>query len=187
MSAAHGDKLNAILDAAYRLFGTRGYYETKMSDIAEEAGIAKGTLYLYFSSKEELFTAMTKRDFDGFIHQLRIVLQCAHTLEEQLTAAAAHHLTYYYRVKDYTRLFFHAPNNDQALMDALNEFLQRYSGIIAELLTSYDIANPKLHAQSFIGILDVFKMDILFNPMFTEEDLELRIDFAVTLFRYGCK
>lgn len=51
MSSASVDKHAAILDAAYELFGSGGFYETKMSEVAERAGIAKGTVYLYFKSK----------------------------------------------------------------------------------------------------------------------------------------
>lgn len=66
MSSASVDKHAAILDAAYELFGSGGFYETKMSEVAERAGIAKGTVYLYFKSKEELFMAVTRRDCEGF-------------------------------------------------------------------------------------------------------------------------
>jgi AcrR family transcriptional regulator len=44
-----------ILDAALKLFGKKGFAETRMDDVAEKAKVAKGTLYLYFSSKEEIY------------------------------------------------------------------------------------------------------------------------------------
>ncbi len=49
---------NAILAAALDAFYLRGYTATKMTDIAERAAISKGTLYLYFSSKEQMFLAV---------------------------------------------------------------------------------------------------------------------------------
>ncbi|PRP91053.1 Fatty acid metabolism regulator protein [Enhygromyxa salina] len=48
----------AILEAAMRLFGQTGFHEAKMSEIATEAGVATGTLYNYFSSKEEIFQSI---------------------------------------------------------------------------------------------------------------------------------
>lgn len=51
-------KAEAILDAAERLFTRLGYRKTAMDDIATESGVAKGTLYLYFESKEALFCAI---------------------------------------------------------------------------------------------------------------------------------
>jgi AcrR family transcriptional regulator len=49
-----------ILEAAFRVFGTRGLHQATLDDVARAAGITKGTIYLYFPSKAELFTAMLK-------------------------------------------------------------------------------------------------------------------------------
>jgi AcrR family transcriptional regulator len=48
----------AIVDAAVRVFGQTGYHEAKIADIAAEAGVATGTLYNYFTSKEEIFQSI---------------------------------------------------------------------------------------------------------------------------------
>jgi len=50
-----------ILDAARRVFAERGFRGTTIADIAEEANIALGTIYLYFSSKEDVFGALNQR------------------------------------------------------------------------------------------------------------------------------
>jgi AcrR family transcriptional regulator len=50
-----------ILDAALRVFGQYGYRRTSMDDVASEAGIAKGTIYLSFAGKEEVFRALSER------------------------------------------------------------------------------------------------------------------------------
>src|SRR5207249_8991221 len=49
-----------ILDAANKVFAERGYHEATMEDIAKRLGVSKGAIYLYFSSKEDLFEAMVK-------------------------------------------------------------------------------------------------------------------------------
>ena len=56
-----GSRRAAILDAALPVFGQYGYRRTSMDDIAREAGIAKGTIYLSFASKEEVFQALSQR------------------------------------------------------------------------------------------------------------------------------
>ncbi len=55
-------KSDAIIEAADRLFTRFGYRRTSMDDIAREAGVAKGTLYLYFTNKEALFRALLARN-----------------------------------------------------------------------------------------------------------------------------
>jgi AcrR family transcriptional regulator len=49
-----------ILDAANKVFAEKGYHEATMDDIAKRLGVSKGAIYLYFSSKEDLFEAMCK-------------------------------------------------------------------------------------------------------------------------------
>src|SRR5690554_6756267 len=48
-------KRNEILDSARILFKENGFHKTKMEDIAQRAGVGKGTLYEYFNSKQEIF------------------------------------------------------------------------------------------------------------------------------------
>lgn len=49
-----------ITSAALELFVERGYAATRLEDVAARAGISKGTLYLYFANKEELFKAVVR-------------------------------------------------------------------------------------------------------------------------------
>ena len=59
-----------ILNAAEQVFTKKGLDLARMDDIAEETGLSKGTLYLYFKSKDELIIAILDRIFDGIFKQL---------------------------------------------------------------------------------------------------------------------
>lgn len=65
------DKRSAILDAALRTFVRRGYPETKVAEIASEAGVAEGTLYNYFESKETLLLALFDEKWNAIITEIR--------------------------------------------------------------------------------------------------------------------
>lgn len=54
------ERPHQILEAAFRVFGARGFHQATLDDVARKAGITKGTIYLYFPSKAALFTAMLK-------------------------------------------------------------------------------------------------------------------------------
>jgi AcrR family transcriptional regulator len=55
---------NDIVDAAERIFFSQGLENATMDDVAEKAELSKGTLYIYFKSKEDLYLAITKRGLD---------------------------------------------------------------------------------------------------------------------------
>src|SRR5512135_3642128 len=57
------ERQQQILDAAAAVIIRLGYDKTTMSDIAEEAGTSRGTVYLYFNGKEELFEALLYREY----------------------------------------------------------------------------------------------------------------------------
>ncbi|MFT3743098.1 MAG: TetR/AcrR family transcriptional regulator [Pyrinomonadaceae bacterium] len=63
------DKREAILRAATKVFAGRGYFNSKVSDIAGEAGIADGTVYLYFKSKDEILHSIFDRAMAEFISE----------------------------------------------------------------------------------------------------------------------
>lgn len=63
MSARRPHRDSEILDAAAELFAQRPFHEVRLEDIAAKARIGKGTVYLYWSSKEEVFLAVVRRGF----------------------------------------------------------------------------------------------------------------------------
>jgi TetR/AcrR family transcriptional regulator len=60
-----------LLDAALDLFVERGYAATRLDDIASRAGVSKGTLYLYFANKEELFKALVRETIVVMLDRFR--------------------------------------------------------------------------------------------------------------------
>ena len=63
------ERRNEILDVAERLFCAKGYDNTSTNDILAEIGIARGTLYYHFKSKEDILDAMIDRILDGIIRK----------------------------------------------------------------------------------------------------------------------
>ncbi|WP_088549564.1 TetR/AcrR family transcriptional regulator [Paenibacillus aquistagni] len=187
MNIYQGDKLEIILEAAFDLFGSQGYYATKMSDIAEKAGIAKGTLYLYFTSKEDLFATMYKRDMDAFLLELSYGIKRGSTLGEQLSFVAEHYLGYYYERRQYTKFFFKEPNNDPAVLQIYREFMINYVDIVSECMAASQLPTPISYAKGYVGILTSMKMDMLFDESYNMEDMKEAVRFSTQLFLNGCR
>lgn len=65
------DKVNRILDAAAESFAGQPFHKVLLSDVARMAGVGKGTVYLYFTSKEELYFSVLYRGFSRLVQRLR--------------------------------------------------------------------------------------------------------------------
>ena len=90
--AAGGDKREAILRAATSVFAHNGYFNSKVADIAREAGVADGTVYLYFKSKEEILHSIFDRSVDEALGAARKQIQSVSDPKEKLRQIALLHL-----------------------------------------------------------------------------------------------
>ncbi len=79
-------KRKEIIEAAIEVFSRTGYHRTKIKDIADEAGLGKGTVYEYFDSKEDLFLKMAEHLFDQYIENQEKLLGAISDPEEQIRA-----------------------------------------------------------------------------------------------------
>ena len=82
------DKRRLILDAAVRVFATKGYHTCRVGDIAEEAGIAHGLLYHYFSSKEEVLQTVFRENWAELLEAFGRIESSDEPPVEQLEAIA---------------------------------------------------------------------------------------------------
>jgi AcrR family transcriptional regulator len=77
-------KREQILDGAWRVFKKVGFDAASMNDITREAGVSKGTIYVYFPGKEELFGAMIDRHRERFAISMRDILAGSEEVREGL-------------------------------------------------------------------------------------------------------
>ena len=81
------DKMNrekVIIDAALKVFSTKGYASTRMADIAREADMSYGLVYHYFENKEKLFDAIVEDWWTGFYDELEMLKKSDLSTEEKL-------------------------------------------------------------------------------------------------------
>src|SRR4029079_18156293 len=89
---AIADKREAILRAAVRVFARNGYFNSKVSDVASEAGIADGTVYLYFKSKDEILHSIFDQAMAVFIDEGKRELAVLDKPADRLRKIAELHL-----------------------------------------------------------------------------------------------
>lgn len=86
------EKYQRILDAAVAVIAERGFHTARVSDIASRAGVADGTVYLYFRNKEEILMAAINTAFDGFMKHARTEVEDIPSPVDKLRRLAFLHL-----------------------------------------------------------------------------------------------
>lgn len=75
-------KSNIILDAARKIFAEKGYHQTKLEEIAAEAGFSKASLYNCYNDKLEIFISLANREFDLLLEKIRAIFNPQNHLME---------------------------------------------------------------------------------------------------------
>jgi len=88
----NADKYQRILDGAVAVFADKGFFNSRISDIADRADVADGTVYLYFKNKEEILMTAINTAFDGFMRHARTELAKISSPAERLRRLAFLHL-----------------------------------------------------------------------------------------------
>ena len=156
------DKRAAILKAATRTFARRGYFQSQVADIARAAGIAAGTVYLYFRSKDDLLCAIFERTMKEAMEEGQAAIAGVQDARERLRRIARLHLERMGRDRDLAVVFQVELRQSTKFMERFSStYLRSYLGIIRDTIAEGQAAgalrsdlNPTLAAKALFGALD---------------------------------
>ena len=156
------DKRAAILRASIDVFAERGFFNAQVADVARAAGVAAGTVYLYFRSKDDLLVSIFERTMREAIADGRACIEPLREPVEQLRALARVHLDRMGRDRSLAVVFQVELRQSTKFMERFSATLLReYLGIIRGIIASGQDAgafragiNPTLAAKMFFGGLD---------------------------------
>lgn len=112
---------NDIIDAAEHIFFSKGLTEAKMDDVAEEAELSKGTLYLYFKSKEDLYFAICLRGLKIMENLFREAANKARTGLEKTKAIGKAYHQFFKEYPDYFHVMIHFESHPKDFGKAAKE------------------------------------------------------------------
>jgi TetR/AcrR family fatty acid metabolism transcriptional regulator len=118
--AASPDKREAILRAATRVFARNGFFQSQVADVAKLAGVAAGTVYLYFHGKDDLLASIFDRTMQEAIAEARAALAGVDDARERLLRIAQLHLDRLGRDRDLAIVF-------QVELRQSIKFMERFS------------------------------------------------------------
>jgi AcrR family transcriptional regulator len=99
-----------ILEAAREIFFRDGFMATNLDEVAQRAGVAKGTLYRYFDSKAELYVAVLAHDGEIFERKMRETLRRELTPIDQIRRTGRFYFDHWMRHRDYFQIFWAIQN-----------------------------------------------------------------------------
>ena len=114
------DKRRRILDAAVKVFARKGYFGAKVSEIARRAGVADGTIYLYFRNKEDILVSLFDEVMAEHIEHGREEIRTLDGAPARLRAIAVHHLRLFGGNRDLAVVF-------QVELRHSTRFLERFT------------------------------------------------------------
>jgi AcrR family transcriptional regulator len=126
-----------ILNAAEQVFTKKGLDQTRMDDIAEETGLSKGTLYLYFKSKDDLIIAILERIFQGVFKQLYARKNNQFSATEaisQFTEEAIRDYKYMLRILPIAYEFLALAFRNKTVRNALKKYLRAYMNVLIPII-----------------------------------------------------
>ncbi|MBF0224420.1 MAG: TetR/AcrR family transcriptional regulator [Desulfobacterales bacterium] len=129
------DKYDRILDAAIKIFADYGFFSSTISKIAKEAGVADGTIYLYFKNKEDIlqhvFNYKTKEVFETFREEVDKSGNAKAKLEKLIST----HLSEFQKNKDMAVVFQMETRTSRHLEDhCIDEMSKMYLDILGEII-----------------------------------------------------
>jgi len=159
-SIAQEEKRRLILDAAVRVFARKGYHTCRVGDIAEEAGVAYGLLYHYFSSKEEVLETVFRETWSELLEAMRGVEESGAPAREQLRQVAAILLRAWRRDPDLVRVLVREVARSPQMPRRVEEIDQAFRAIErivargqAEAEFRADL-DPRLASWIFYGAIE---------------------------------
>ena len=129
------DKRDAILRAATKVFAQNGYFQSQVADVARVAGVAAGTVYLYFKGKDDLLVSIFERSMSEVLAEGRDAVAGVADAGKRLRLLAHLHLDRLGRDKDLAVVFQVELRQSVKFMERFSEsFLQDYFKLIREAI-----------------------------------------------------
>lgn len=115
------DKYQKIIQAATKVFAEKGFYNAKVADVAKEAQVADGTIYLYFKNKDDLLISIFEESMDAFTTAVLSSMEQASGPEEKLKCFIRLHLDLVRKNQDTAQVL-------QIELRQSSKFMKEYGG-----------------------------------------------------------
>jgi TetR/AcrR family fatty acid metabolism transcriptional regulator len=150
------NKYHLILEAAVKVFARQGFYQSTVAQIAREAGVADGTIYLYFKNKDDIlvqfFSYRTKQVFERF----RAEVNKSDNSLDKLRNLIRRHLTEFQRDRDMAVVYqVETHQNSRLAEDQIREMSQMYQDLVSEIIETGQ-QEDSIRKDLYVGLVKRF-------------------------------
>jgi TetR/AcrR family fatty acid metabolism transcriptional regulator len=185
------NKYHQILEAAVKVFARQGFHQSTVAQVAKEAGVADGTIYLYFKNKDDIlvqfFSFRAKQVFESF----REEVDRAETSSDKLRNLVRRHLAEFQRDRDGAVVYQVETHQNSRLAEAqIKEMSKMYRDLISEIIEQGQ-QEGTIRKDLYVGLVKRFiigAVDEVINTWLHsngEYDLVSMADPLVELFMKG--
>jgi len=162
MEKRKNDKHQRIIEAATRIFARKGFFQAKVSDIAREAGVADGTIYLYFDNKDDILISLFEEQMKAVLDNMISALSKEADPVKKLHQFALTHLSLIEENKNVAEIIqVELRQSSRFMKEYKNERFAQYLDLIADIIRegqqkgvfAPDII-PGIAKRAFFGALD---------------------------------
>lgn len=155
-----------ILDAARKCFIEKGYFPTRMEDIARVAGLSKGGIYFHFEGKRQIFEALVRQEYIDSAAYLKKMSEELTDYQEMFGSLARYYLDYFRARPDYPRFFMvmgEMAGRDESVRKMLASLQKEYTQVIAQIIKAgigtgaLKPVDPESAATLLKGIIDAME------------------------------
>ena len=162
LPAADPEKRKRLLHAAVQTFGRRGFHEAKIAEIAAEAGVAVGTVYLYFRNKEDLLGCVFDETMDEVLAEARAIRGAEGTASDKLKRLVGRHLSFIGQDRDLASVFQIELRRSARLVERfsrskLSEYFRLLDGVLKEGIAAGELRadlEPRVAVRILFGAAD---------------------------------
>jgi len=156
------EKYRMILNAAKQVFAMEGFYNSKVSEIAREAHVADGTIYLYFKNKDDILISLFEEELNGIITTVKEKLQDIEDPRERLIKFCDNHLSIVESDRALAEVIqVELRQSNKFMREYKNKHFLAYLNIIADIITQgqeqgvfRDDLKPDICSRVIFGSLD---------------------------------
>lgn len=156
------EKYHRIIDAATKVFARNGFYQSKIAQIAKEAGVADGTIYIYFENKDDILISLFEEQMKDVLDNMARRISTVKHPVEKLKIFASTHLGIIEKNKDMAEIIqVELRQSGKFMKEYKNERFQEYLDIIEDIIREgqeqgvfrKDVI-PGVAKRAFFGALD---------------------------------